>query len=65
MVDEDVLHHICMSLKPVVILPKKKDVIKPGDEIDQMLIIVEGEIKLTERTFSRGLAERGNVERIN
>ncbi|KAK9940214.1 hypothetical protein M0R45_016885 [Rubus argutus] len=68
LVDEDVLHRICMSLEPVI-LPKNNHVFNAGDEIDRMLIIVEGEIKLTERTFNRGFgpapAERPvNVKRI-
>ncbi|XP_062012689.1 cyclic nucleotide-gated ion channel 1-like [Rosa rugosa] len=64
-VDEDVLYRICMSLDPVV-LPKNNCVVKPGGQIDRMLIIVEGEITLTEQTFhvlSR-LRKRGNIERI-
>ncbi|KAL6197425.1 hypothetical protein ACLB2K_033034 [Fragaria x ananassa] len=64
-VDEDVLHRICMTLDPVV-LPKNSCVVKPGGQIDRMLIIVEGKITLTEQTFhilSR-LRKRGNVERI-
>nr|XP_011460222.1 PREDICTED: uncharacterized protein LOC105350264 isoform X2 [Fragaria vesca subsp. vesca] len=64
-VDEDVLHRICMSLDPVV-LPKNSCVVKPGGQIDRMLIIVEGKITLTEQTFhilSR-LRKRGNVEKI-
>ena len=54
-----------MTLDPVV-LPKNSCVVKPGGQIDRMLIIVEGKITLTEQTFhilSR-LRKRGNVEKI-
>lgn len=53
-----------MSLEPVI-LPENSCVVKPGSQIDRMLIIVEGEITLTQQTFhvlSR-LRKRGNVER--
>jgi CRP-like cAMP-binding protein len=53
-----------MSLEPVI-LPENSCIVKPGGQIDRMLIIVEGEITLTVQTFhvlSR-LRKRGNVER--
>ncbi|KAK9938711.1 hypothetical protein M0R45_015433 [Rubus argutus] len=63
-VGEDMLHHICLSLEPVI-LTQNNNVFKPGDEIDQMLIIVNGEIVLIERTIGHGQREQPNVKRVN
>ncbi|XP_062012694.1 cyclic nucleotide-gated ion channel 1-like isoform X2 [Rosa rugosa] len=64
-VDEDVLSRICMSLEPLV-LPQHSCIFYPLSAIDRMLIVVEGEITVTETTYNRQSTktERGNVERM-
>ncbi|KAK9936833.1 hypothetical protein M0R45_013656 [Rubus argutus] len=62
-VDENVLHRICMSLEPMIF--QINDVVfRPDDEIHWMLIIVEGEIELTEWS-AHVPAWRGSVKRVN
>ncbi|KAM5587602.1 hypothetical protein ABKV19_006172 [Rosa sericea] len=64
-VNEDVLSRICMSLEPLVLL-QHSCIFYPLSAIDRMLIVVEGEITVTETTYNEETREtkRGDVERL-